>query len=114
MPLPKRPERINATINEHLGNLILTEVTLPEGCLVTITGVETEPDFKHAKVFISVLPDNLRGSAVLALRRAAPHLTHLLYRLIKIRNVPKLDFVIDLREAEAAKVENILNNLQNG
>jgi ribosome-binding factor A len=41
----------------------------PRGCLITISRTEPTPDLKHAKVFVSVLPNSMSGTGLAALKK---------------------------------------------
>ena len=48
--------RINESIKETLSSVITAEgLKDPRVGFVTVTGVETSPDLRHAKVYVSVL-----------------------------------------------------------
>jgi len=61
--------RYNELILEELAQAVNREVALPN-TLITVTYVECSPDLKQAKVGISVLPDNLAGTALRKLKAA--------------------------------------------
>src|SRR3989442_14042451 len=51
----KRTDRVNALLRHELQRLIQQEVKDPRVGFATVTGVETSPDLRHARVFVSVL-----------------------------------------------------------
>ena len=51
--MTERMRRVNHVVREVLADAIL-ELKDPRIGLVTITGVETSPDLRHARVFVSV------------------------------------------------------------
>ena len=53
-----RGSRVADQIQRDLSELLRLEVKDPRIGLITITGVEVTPDYAHAKVFYSVLPDD--------------------------------------------------------
>ena len=50
--------RVTELLHQELAELIQTEVKDPRLGLVTVTGVELTPDYAHATVWFSVLPDD--------------------------------------------------------
>jgi len=57
MPGP-RMRRINEVLREVVGAAISSELSDPRIGFVTVTSVETSPDLRAAKVFVSVLGDD--------------------------------------------------------
>jgi ribosome-binding factor A len=54
----ERGHRVADQIQRDLSELLRLEVKDPRIGLITITDVEVTPDYAHAKVFYSVLPDD--------------------------------------------------------
>lgn len=107
-----RLDKVNATLQEYIGEIIQKEVDYSRDCLITITHVETSPDLQHAKVFVSVLPDSRRGSALELLRRSAGRVKGVLAKRLKMKFTPNLHFMIDEQEVFAQGVEKILDEMR--
>lgn len=77
--------------------MIRAEIKDPRVGLVTVTGVEITPDYAHAKVFFTVLPDDPESLAntLAGLRRAAGFMRSQLGRRVRIHTTPELKFVHD-------------------
>ena len=50
-----RMRRVNEAVREVLSAAITTELKDPRVGFVTVTAVETSPDLRHARVYVSVL-----------------------------------------------------------
>ena len=50
-----RIRRVNEAVREVLSGAITSELKDPRVGFVTVTAVETSPDLRHARVFVSVL-----------------------------------------------------------
>lgn len=109
--MSERTEKINSTLQEYIGEIMQKELDYSQEYLITITRVDTSPDLKHANVFISVLPDNRRGSAIELLAGNAGRIKAKLYSLMKTKNVPNLHFKIDEQEVFAQRVDAILGEI---
>ena len=83
--MSERIEKLNSTLQEYIGEIIQKELDFNQEYLITITRVDTSPDVKHANVYISVLPDNRRGSAIDLLSRSAGRVKSRLYKLMKTK-----------------------------
>jgi ribosome-binding factor A len=93
MKTSRRIEQVNEFLRHEVANLIREERDELNLDLVSVTEVQTSPDLRHARVFISTLGgEREREHAVAVLRRHAAHLRHLLAPRITFRTVPSLDF----------------------
>jgi len=110
--MSRRTEQVNSLLREQIGRFLLSNFETSPGVLVTITRVAAAPDLREAKVYISVLPENTRGSILEGLRKAAPEIRRLLYRDMETHAVPNLIFAIDQAEVQASNVEHLLDSLQ--
>src|SRR3954463_10330537 len=67
-----RMRRINEVLREVVGAAIASDLSDPRIGFVTVTSVETSPDLRAAKVFVSVLGDEQAREETLAALRS-PH-----------------------------------------
>lgn len=107
-----RLTRLNALIQQQLGNIIRRDVEFPAGSLTTITRVDTARDLKAATVWISVLPITQRDAAVAVLENARVDLQGQLGEVLRIRETPKLRFVVDVREERAARINQLIDTIE--
>ncbi len=93
----RRLERINSLIREELSELLRRNVKDPRlGSFVTITGVDTSSDMKHATVYVSYYGNTEeRQGTVKALTAAAGYFHHELVKRLDMRHVPDLHFQWD-------------------
>ena len=80
--------------------------------MITVTEVKISDPFTEAAVFISVFPDKKFGEVFKILSKEVYSIQHQLNRRLRMRPVPKIRFVEDRREAEAGKVEEILEKIK--
>jgi ribosome-binding factor A len=110
--MSKRILRVNQLLKKELGQIILKEIDFPKDVLVTITRVETLPDLKESKVYISVFPENKEQEAIELLTRKIYFLQQKINRRLKMRPLPRLLFLLEEKTAEAGKIEEILEKLK--
>ncbi len=108
MPYPR-----TARINRLLREVIAEEVErLADGDdrlrLMTVTGVSTTADLRHATVFLASLP--LDAAEALGAQRV--HLQHVVGRQVRMKRTPHLEFVADPAVNSADRIEDILRRLQ--
>ena len=106
-------QRINEDIARELSAL-LREVKDPrvrQGML-SVLAVDTTPDLKFAKVYLSVLglEDERRMSK--GLESAAGHLRRALGQALSLRHTPELVFKLDKSMEHGAHVSKILQSLE--
>ena len=103
--------RVADQIQRDLSELIRLEVKDPRLGLITLTDVEVTPDYAHARVYYSVLPDDAaqlkRTEEGLAACRG--FLRAKLGRLLKIHQTPELHFVRDDSVARAIAMSALID-----
>lgn len=99
--------RINELIQSELANALAREAIL-QGALITISYVECSSDLKKAKIGVSVLPDNLAGTALRKLNANTHSLLAGAKNRLKIRRLPKFTWEFDATEREAEKIEKLI------
>ncbi len=102
--MPKRPEQVNELLRKELAMIIARRVELP-GVLATVTRVDCSRDLRQAKAWISILPSGKMGSTIKKLRENSSFARSLLKKAVALREVPRLQFVIDDTEKNAAEIE---------
>jgi len=85
--------RINEEIQRELSSLIRTVKDPRVHGLVSITAVDTTPDLRYAKIFVSVLDKSDVKEVVKGLRSAGGYLRRELGRSLQLRDTPGLTFV---------------------
>jgi ribosome-binding factor A len=105
-----RAERIADQIQRDLADLIRTEVKDPRVGMVTLTGVEVTNDYRHAKVFFTILGDAATvTSALQGLHKASGFLRSLLARGLSLRIVPELHFVYDESVERGTRLSKLID-----
>ena len=114
--------RINEEIQRELASLI-RNVKDPRvsGRMISITAVETTPDLRYAKIFVSMLDKSDTKEVIKGLKSASGYLRRELGRALSLRYTPELQFEQDdsiikgthilqmLRDPEVVKPANPAN-----
>ena len=103
--------RINEEIQRELSSLIRTVKDPRVHGLVSITAVDTTPDLRYAKIFVSVLDKSDVKEVVKGLRSAGGYLRRELGRSLQLRYTPELTFVADDSIAEGAQILELIEKL---
>ncbi|OLC52021.1 MAG: ribosome-binding factor A [Chloroflexi bacterium 13_1_40CM_4_68_4] len=111
----KRTDRVNTLIRHELQQLIQREVKDPRVGFATVTDVETTPDLRHAKVFVSVMgTDEEANTTITALHAARAFLRHELAGRITMRRIPELEFTRDRTLDRAMRIDQLLREANRG
>lgn len=103
--------RVNEVVREVLAET-LPELKDPRIGLVTITGVETAPDLRHATVFISVLGSEKKRTATLrGLEAAHGLLQSRLARELRMKRTPHLTFEYDPTVERGVRMSRLIDEL---
>jgi ribosome-binding factor A len=110
-----RTDRIDQLLREEIGRLVTEEVVDPRVGFATITRVETTPDLRHARVWVSVIGQPAeRRATVAALGRAMPFVRRELGRTLRIKRVPDLHVELDDTAERGTRVLQLLDELESG
>ena len=113
--------RINEEIQRELAALLPAVKDPRVTGMISVTAVETTPDLKYAKVYISALDKSAEEQVLKGLKSASGWLRRELGRALGLRNTPELSFVRDdsidkgahilsmLRDPEVVKPANPAN-----
>ncbi len=108
-----RIERVNSLIRREISELLQHEVKDPRlDKLITVTEVDTTPDLKYARVFVSCLSSEEEREKVLrALASASGFLRKELTKSLKIRHVPELSFHWDDSIERGTRILSLLDQV---
>ena len=102
--------RINEEIQRELATLIRTVKDPRVHGLVSITAVETTPDLRFSKIYVSVLDKSDVKEVVKGLKSAAGYLRRELGAALKLRYTPELQFLEDDSIGQGAHILSMLRN----
>jgi ribosome-binding factor A len=104
-----RMRRVNEAVREVLSAHITEDLKDPRIGFVTVTAVETSPDLRRARVFVSVLGDaSQREDALAGLRSSAGFLQSKLGTELTMKRTPTLDFVYDESIDQGMRISELL------
>jgi ribosome-binding factor A len=106
-----RIDQINEVLRIELATLINKEALLDDG-LITVCYVDCSPDLRWAKIAVSVLPENLAGTALKRLKSKSSFFSNILRKKLKMKFIPKFDWIFDPTEKEAEKIERFLREIK--
>jgi ribosome-binding factor A len=103
--------RINEVLREVVGATIATELNDPRIGFVTVTSVETSPDLRTAKVFVSVLGSDEEREATLAgLRSSHGVIQARIAAETRMKRTPTLTFHYDSTVEQGVRISRLLES----
>lgn len=109
----RRLLRINDLLRQEISSMISRDVKDPRlGSLVTIMAVETTPDLRFARVFVSVLGDQQQKNEVfLGLRSATRFFRRELGDRLDLKRIPELTWVHDDSIERGVRILSMLDDV---
>ena len=105
-----RMRRVNEAVREVVSAHIAGDLKDPRIGFVTVTSVDTSPDLRHARVYVSVLGDEPAREATLeGLRSAHGFLQGRVAGELRLKRTPELRFELDETAERAARLEQLIN-----
>lgn len=102
--------RINEEIQRELASLIPTVKDPRVTGMISVTAVDTTPDLKYAKIYISVLDKSDCEQVLKGLKSAAGYLRRELGHTLNLRSTPELTFIRDDSIDHGAHILEMLRN----
>ena len=113
--MTQRTDRVDELLRQEIGQLLARDVADPRIGFATITDVETTPDLRHAKVWVSVIGTEAeRSAAVAALAHAMPFIRHELGVRLRIKRIPELHVRLDDTSERGTRILRLINELEDG
>jgi ribosome-binding factor A len=109
MPNPHRQEKLGELFAAELSDLLRTRVKDPRVGFASITHVEVSGDYRHAKIYVSVMgSDEERDNTMKALKHATGFLRHELASRIVLRYMPEIVFKLDTSIEQGSRILDLI------
>ena len=106
-----RMRRVNEAIKEILGEAITTELKDPRIGFVTVTEVDTSPDLRAARVYVSVLgTEEERDRSLAGLRSSHGFLQGKIASALRMKRTPTLTFEYDESAERGDRISRLLRD----
>ena len=105
-----RMRRVNEAVREVVSARLLEGLRDPRIGFVTVTSVDTSPDLRHARVYVSVLgSDEERTETMAGLESAHGVLQQAVAHELRMKNTPTLQFVFDESINTGMRISELLD-----
>jgi ribosome-binding factor A len=109
--MAERMRRVNEAVREVVSARIAEGLRDPRIGFVTVTAVETSPDLRHARVWVSVLGDEHEREETLAgLESAHGVLQAAVGTELRMKRTPTLEFVFDESVDRGMRITELLED----
>lgn len=101
--------RVDEAMRAVLSEAISKDLQDPRVGFVTVTGVKTSPDLRHARVYVSVLGgDEARAASLEALQAAHGFLQGRIAHSLRLKHTPALTFDYDESVDRGMRISELL------
>lgn len=107
-----RIQRVSELVKQQVSEIV-QQLNLAGCGFITITDAKVAPDLKEARIYFSVIgTDQQKAHAPVALQDRHGHIQRELGQRIVLKYTPRLKFILDETEAQAAHIEQLLNEIE--
>lgn len=109
-----RMDLINAEIQKSLSKTLTYDMYNEElkNCFITVTRVDTTPDLKYSKVYVSIFPDTNKEKVFNSLKASVTFLRREIAKNVKLRIIPELHLYLDGSLEYSQKIDKLLNEIK--
>ena len=109
-----RMELINAEIQKSLSHTLTYDMHSEDlkGYLITVTKVDTTPDMKYARVFVSIFPDKNKEDIFNKLKSTVTFLRREVAHNVKLRITPELHLYLDDTMEYSQKMDKLFSKIE--
>lgn len=107
-----RLDRVNEELKKTISNVLTFELQNSKVTgMVSVTKVRITPDFRYAKVYVSLLNSKSNTKTMEGLKESAGYIRSQIAKIMNLRVTPELSFEIDDSMDYGAKIDKILDEL---
>lgn len=99
-------------LREAMAEILREIVEFPKGVLVTVLGAKLTANTAHARIELSVYPETAQAEVVKILGYADRDIKNALSEHVRLRRIPRIHYIFNGIEAEAAIIEKALNEMK--
>src|SRR4051812_12780155 len=113
--MSQRTQRIDELLRQEIGQMLEREIADPRIGFATVTEVETTPDLRHARVWVSVIGGAAeREHTIAGLEHAMVYIRRELGTRLRIRRIPDLHVRLDDSIERGTRVLRLIESIESG
>lgn len=110
-----RIEKVNQLLKREIAKILEEDIEDKGIGFVSITHVFTSPDLRHAKVYYSILGDEIQKKKTgKVLNQAKGYIKRLISQRVRLRYLPDIEFLYDESIEYSLCIENLFKKIQDG
>lgn len=106
--MSQRQDKMNKEL-VRIGNEYINSIS-NRLSLITVTRADISPNFRSAKLFVSVFPDKEEGAAMVFLKRKERDIYTFLKGRMTSKIIPRITFHIDIGEKNRQRIDLLMKN----
>jgi len=108
-----RMQKVNEELKREIGKIVslqLNNTTLKKG-LISVTKVDTTPDFRYARVYVSMIAVGNKKEALKALKKSSGFVRSEIAKKVNLKYTPEIVFEFDESIEYGDRIDNILKDI---
>jgi ribosome-binding factor A len=115
MPMSQRTDRLDELLRQEIGVMLEREIADPRMGFATVTKVETDPDLRHARVWVSIIGGTAeRGDTLVALDHSMVFIRRELGTRLRLKRIPDLHVRLDDSIERGTRILQVLDSIETG
>jgi ribosome-binding factor A len=106
-----RHDRARSLLVEQVAAFVRNEANTNP--LITVTDVRISPNYQHATVLFTTIPQSGEQDALIFLKRKGSELRQYLKKHARLKFIPSIDFEIDYGERHRQHIDTIAQQIEN-
>ncbi len=107
-----RMNKVDEELRREISNIISTELKNPHLTgLISVTKVKTTPDFRFARVYVSMINEKSKKENLSILKQSSGYIRSEVAKKINLRNTPELIFEFDESIEYGSRIDEILKDI---
>ena len=109
-----RMQKVDEELKKHISEIISLELTNTNITgMITVTRVDTTPDLRFAKVYVSILGGN-QEKTIQALTKSKGYIRSMIAKRVNLRTTPDIAFEVDDSLEVGSRVDELLKQIKEG
>lgn len=106
-----RIDRLNREFQRLIAEILSTSIKDDCAVKAIITNVDASRDLSHAKIYFTTIEKNELQAVLIALTKNKGKIRGLLGKMMKIRQIPELNFIYDDTESKARAMDELIDKV---
>lgn len=104
-----RMNKVNEELKKEISHVISQEIKDPHLTgLISVTDVDTTPDFRFARVYVSMINAKSNKTNLAILKKSSGFIRSMVAKRVNLRTTPELVFIFDESIEYGSRIDTIL------